>query len=124
MHHLLSDMKSHWRTLRISSRQPPKQFLLRHIQEVNFATGPELLGPRAIVFSFSTRPKAEIEDHIRSQHERTARHLPKQGFDETMPDVVLGVFCILPEETQLPFIRREAKRRALMFELPRQSRFS
>jgi len=117
-------MKSRERTLGISSRQPPKQFFPRHIQEMNFATRSKLLGSRPVVFSLFPRPKAEIKDHVRSQHKRPTGHLPMQGFDERMPDVMLWVFCILTEESQLPFIRREAKRRALIFKLSRQRRFS
>jgi hypothetical protein len=109
-HHLFRDMKCHERLLRISLRQPPQQFLFRHIQEMNFAACAKLPGSRTIVFSFFPRPKAEIKDHIRPQYKRPAGHLPKQGFNERMPGVMRWVICILTEETQLPFIRREAQR--------------
>ncbi len=90
---------------------------------MDFATRPKQLRSRAIVFSFFPCPKAKIKYHIGSQHKRPTSQLPKQGFNETMPGVMLWRFCILPEETQLPFIGRESKRRALIFKLSRQRCF-
>ena len=112
-------MESHRRKLRIPSRQPPEQFVRWHIEEMHFAPRPKLLRSRAIVFAFFACPKAEIEYHVRSQHERPTGHLPKQGLDESVPGVMLWLLCILTEEAQLPFIGRESKRRALIFELSR-----
>jgi len=40
-----------------------------------------------------------------------------------MPGVMLWLFCILTEKTQLPFIEREPKRRSLIFKLSRQRCF-
>lgn len=112
-------MESHWRKLRIPSHQPPEQFIRWHIEEMHFAPRPKLLRSRAIVFTFFACPKAKIKYHIRSQHKRPTGHLPKQGLNESMPGVMLWLFCILTEETQLPFIGRESKRRALIFKLSR-----
>ena len=85
---------------------------------------PSCLARKREVFSFFPRPKAKIKNHIRSQHKRPTGQLPKQGLNERMPGVMPWFFGILTEELQLPFIGRESKRRAFMFELSRQRCFS
>jgi hypothetical protein len=104
LHHLFGNMKTCLRRLRISYRKPLQQLIHRHIEEVDFTTGPQLLRSSPIVFAFFACPEAEIEDDIRSQFKGPTGYRPQQGLNESMPGIMLRSLSILTEEPDMPFI--------------------
>src|SRR5262245_23965753 len=81
---------------------------------MDFATRTKLPGARAKILSLFSRPESEIQDHVHSQGQGPARHVPLQSFHQTVPAIVVWIFCVLPEETDVPLIDGQSKCRVFM----------
>lgn len=82
-----------------------------------FTAGSKAFRPQPVIFAFFSRPKAKIEDDIRSQLQRSAGDIPKHSFNETMSGIMFRLLRILTKKTDLPLIGRQPKRRAFLFKL-------
>ena len=76
-----------------------------------FAARPQLLRSEPIVFAFLSGPKAEVQDDIRPELERSTRYTPEQSLDSAMPPIVFWFICILAKEGYVPPVDRQSKRR-------------
>ena len=71
---------------------------------MDLAAGAEAFGPQPVVLAFFSRPKAEIENDVRSQFQRPAGDAPEQILDGGMPGLVFRLIRILPEAANLPSV--------------------
>lgn len=70
-----------------------------------FATSPKSLRTQPILFTFFSRPKTVIEDHIRSQFQHPARYIPEHSLDEAVPGIVFWFLCILTKEMDMTNVK-------------------
>ncbi len=101
-----------------------QQLALRNVEEMDLAPCAKFPGTRAIVFSLFASPETKVEYHVDSQDQSPARHVPLQGFKGPVPSIVLWIFCILPKETDVPFIDSQSKCGVLLFERSSQGRLA
>ncbi len=75
--------------------------------------GTELMGASAKFLSFISRPAAEVQDDVHPKNQRSRGDIPKQGLQGFMSQIVRLVVPlvgkIITEQTDVPFVRREAQ---------------
>ena len=97
----------------VSSSQPIEQYLLGGVSKMNLERGTKFMGARAKLLSLTSYPAAEIQDHIHPKNQRSRGDIPEQGLQSFVPRIVRLVVSlvaeIISEQTDVPFVRREAQ---------------
>lgn len=77
---------------------------------MNLAACSQLFCPCSIIFSFDSRPEAEIQYYIDTKCEQTRGHLPQKGFDASVALLVVRFLHVKAKEPRVPFIRCQPNR--------------
>ena len=80
-----------------------------------FTAGAKAFRPQSVIFTFFSCPKAEIEDDIRSQFQRSAGDMPKHSLDQTMSGIMVWLIRILTKKSNLPLIGCQSKGGPFLF---------